>query len=420
MSVREDAEALLPEIVNLRHRIHEEPEIGLDLPATQEKVLAALDGLGLEVTVGKSCSSVTAVLRGGMPTRAERPVVLLRADMDALPVQETSGVAFASHNPGVMHACGHDLHVAMLAGAAQLLAARREELAGDVVFMFQPGEEGWDGASLMIEDGVLKAAGRPVDVAYGMHVYSSAIPHGTFATRPGVILSASDALSVTVRGVGGHGSAPHKAKDPVQAAAEMVTALQVMVTRQFDMFDPVVITVGHFTAGSKRNVIPETAYFEATVRTFSEESREKMSAILPQLLQGIATAHGVTAQVEYESEYPMTVTDVAETERVEKWVRELFGEQALVRMPNPLSGSEDFSRVLAKVPGTYVCLGAVPLGDDYRTAAFNHSGTAVFDDDVLADGTALYAELALRRLAELSADLDPVQVDRSDVRLQVG
>ncbi|HEX9225709.1 MAG TPA: amidohydrolase, partial [Arthrobacter sp.] len=242
MSVTADARELHSQITRLRHELHQEPEIGLALPRTQEKVLKALDGLPYEISLGETTTSVTAVLRGGAPhTSADKPVVLLRADMDGLPVQERTGVGFSSRVDGAMHACGHDLHTSMLAGAATLLAERREQLAGDVVLMFQPGEEGYDGAGHMIREGVLDAAGRRADAAYGMHVFSSLEPYGQFATKPGVMLSASDGLFITVLGAGGHGSAPHAAKDPVTAAAEMVTALQVMITRQFNMFDPVVL-----------------------------------------------------------------------------------------------------------------------------------------------------------------------------------
>ena len=402
MSLREDAETIAPEIIELRHRIHEDPEVGLELPRTQEKVLGALAGLGLEITTGKECTSVTAVLRGtaaGSLIDGKKPVVLLRADMDALPVQEKTGVPFASRTDGVMHACGHDLHSSMLVGAARILASHRGLLRGDVVFMFQPGEEGLDGASIMIDAGVLDAAGRHADAAYGLHVFSSLFPHGTFVTKPGVIYSAADSLTVTVRGVGGHGSAPHTAKDPIQAAAEMVTSLQVMVTRRFDVFDPVVISVGQFSAGTRRNIIPDTATFEATVRTFSENSREDMQRYLPQLLKGIALAHQVEVEIDYQSKYPMTINDVNETEEAMKWISEVFGAEHTLRLTNPITGSEDFSRVLAEVPGTYIGLGAAVSGRDYRSLAFNHSPLAVFDDSVLPCGTTLYAELAVRRLA---------------------
>ncbi len=408
MSISTDAAELCGELTRIRHALHREPEVGLHLPRTQEKVLQALSGLPYEIILGQDTTSVTAVLRGQAagPDRAapgNRPAVLLRADMDALPLQEKTGTDFTSQIDGAMHACGHDLHTAMLTGAATLLAERRHALAGDVVLMFQPGEEGYDGAGHMIREGVLEATGRRVDAAYGMHVFSALEPYGKFCTRPGVMMSASDGLYVTVLGAGGHGSAPHAAKDPVTAAAEMVTALQVMITRQFNMFDPVVLTVGLLQAGTKRNIIPETARFEATVRTFSDPAREKMMTAVPALLKGIAAAHGVDVDVEYRAEYPLSVTDEDETHTAERVIHELFGEARHTRFANPLSGSEDFSRVMAAVPGTFIGLSAVPRGVDPATSAFNHSPYATFDDGVLADGAALYAELAVQRIAALAA-----------------
>jgi hippurate hydrolase len=404
MSITADARELQGEIARFRHELHREPEIGLDLPRTQEKVLKALEGLPYEITLGESTTSVTAVLRGGAPhASAEKPAVLLRADMDGLPVQERTGVDFTSRIDGAMHACGHDLHTSMLAGAARLLADRREQLAGDVVLMFQPGEEGFDGASHMISEGVLDAAGRRVDAAYAMHVFSALEPYAQFCTKPGVILSASDGLFVTVLGAGGHGSAPHSAKDPDTAVAEMVTALQVMITRQFNMFDPVVLTVGLLQAGTKRNVIPESARFEATVRTFSDASRERMMTAIPVLLKGIAAAHGLEVDVDYRSEYPLSVTDEDETHTAEKTIQKLFGDSRLTRWATPLSGSEDFSRVMAEVPGTFIGLSAVAPGADHTATPFNHSPYATFDDGVLSDGAALYAELAVSRIAALAA-----------------
>jgi amidohydrolase len=404
MSITADAKELQGEIARFRHELHREPEIGLDLPRTQEKVLQELEGLPYEITLGESTTSVTAVLRGGAPhASAQRPAVLLRADMDGLPVQDRTGVDFTSRVDGAMHACGHDLHTSMLAGAARLLADRRDQLAGDVVLMFQPGEEGFDGASHMIREGVLDAAGRRVDAAYAMHVFSALEPHAQFCTKPGVILSASDGLFVTVLGAGGHGSAPHSAKDPVTAVAEMVTALQVMITRQFNMFDPVVLTVGLLQAGTKRNVIPESARFEATVRTFSDASRERMMTAIPVLLKGIAAAHGLEVDVDYRSEYPLSVTDEDETNTAERTIQELFGDSRLTRWATPLSGSEDFSRVMAEVPGTFIGLSAVAPGADHTSTPFNHSPYATFDDGVLSDGAALYAELAVSRIAALAA-----------------
>ncbi|HEY8452656.1 MAG: M20 family metallopeptidase [Micromonosporaceae bacterium] len=398
MTLREDAAALAPDLVALRRRLHQIPEIGLHLPKTQQAVLEALDGLPLEISVGDKLSSVTAVLRGGRPGG---PVVLLRGDMDALPVTERTGEEFASRHEGAMHACGHDLHTAGLVGAARLLSARAAELPGDVVFMFQPGEEGYDGARHMIDEGVLEAAGRPVDAAYGIHVTSSKTRAGVFTGRPGPLMAASAGLTVRVVGAGGHGSTPYRALDPVPVACEMVTALQAMVTRRFNVFDPVVVTVGRFHAGTRRNIIPEDAVFEATVRAFSTETMERLSEYTVRLCQDIATAHGLRADVVFAGEYPVTVNDPDEHEFVAATVREVFGEDRFELMEHPMTGSEDFSRVLERVPGAYVFLGAT-VGDDPENAPTNHSPLARFDDSVLPDGAALLAELAVRKLTALA------------------
>ncbi|MDI2030415.1 M20 family metallopeptidase [Saccharopolyspora sp. TS4A08] len=392
MTVHEDARAIHDELIALRHEFHREPEVGLRLPRTQERVLAALDDLPLEISTGRDTTSVTGVLRGG-----DGPTVLLRADMDALPVRERTGLDFASRTGDTMHACGHDLHTTMLIGAARLLSAHRDRLGGDVVLMFQPGEEGCDGARIMVDEGVLEASGRRVDAAYGMHVFSSNAPQGLFVTRPGTMLSASDELHVEVRGTGGHGSAPHRTQDPVAAISEMITSLQTMVTRQFDMFDPVVLSVGSLHAGTAVNVIPEVATFGATVRTFSPESRERMRERSAEVLRAVAAAHRVDVEVDYRPGYPPTSTDAEETAFADRTIRELFGEERQQTLVNPLSGSEDFCRVLDEVPGSFIGLGAVPEGIDPDSADYNHSPTALFDDAVLADGATAYAELALAR-----------------------
>jgi amidohydrolase len=392
MNLREEAVELGPELIALRRELHRIPEIGLELPKTQARVLSALDGLPLEVTTGTGLSSITAVLRGG-----PGPVVLLRGDMDALPVQEQLPISYGSEHAGAMHACGHDLHTAGLVGAARLLSAHKDELAGDVVFMFQPGEEGWDGAALMVEEGVLDAAGRPVDAAYGLHVTSSMHPHGVFVTKPGPFMSASAGLFVRVIGAGGHGSRPNGALDPIPVAAEMVTALQTMVTRRFDAFDPVVISVGTFHAGTKRNIIPDEAVFEATVRCFDPAIQREIGAYATRLCEGIAHAHGLRVEVLFEEEYPVTSNDPAEFEFTADTIREMFGPERFHQPPNPITGSEDFSRVLDRVPGAFVFLGAAV--DDYQTSAANHSPLANFDDSVLPDGAALLASLAVARMA---------------------
>src|SRR5690348_11508639 len=378
--VRDEAAKLAGEIAELRHAIHREPEIGLDLPKTQRKVLDALAGLPLEVSTGKAVSSVTAVLRGGRPG----PVVLLRGDMDALPVTEETGLPYASAIPGTMHACGHDLHTAMLAGAAKLLCARQDEVPGTVIFMFQPGEEGFAGARHMINEGVLDAAGERPVAAYALHVSANKQPCGVFSTRPGPMLAAADQITVTVHGRGGHASQPHRAADPIPAACEMVTALQTMVTRKFDIFDPVVITIGSFHAGTTDNVIPDSAHFLATVRSFSTKARDLVRELAPELVAGLASAYGLTATAEFTNSYPVTVNDQTESQFVAGVVADVLGEDRFIGTPNPMAGAEDFSYVLEQVPGAFMMLGACPPGVEAATAPFNHSPEAVFDDVVLA------------------------------------
>ncbi|WP_424210918.1 M20 metallopeptidase family protein [Streptomyces sp. BI20] len=394
MSIAERAVELQDELVRLRRELHEEPELGLELPRTQEKVLRALDGLPLEITLGKKLNSVTAVLRGSLPGGA----VLLRGDMDALPVREDSGESFASKIDGRMHGCGHDLHTAGLVGAAHLLAERRESLHGDVVLMFQPGEEGFNGAGAMIEEGVLDAAGKKLDAAYALHVTSSMLPSGMITGRPGPAMAASDAFSVKLTGRGGHGSAPHSAKDPVPAICEMVTAIQAYVTRTFDIFDPVVVTVGTLHAGTQENVIPEHAEFRATVRSYSAKNQERLLTDLPRLAKGIASAHGLDVEAHYQVLYPVTINDHDETHFMMRAAGELFGDEVPV-MPQPLSGSEDFSLVLREAPGAMLFVGATPPDLDPTSAPMNHSPQCRFDDAVLHRQAALLADVAVKRLS---------------------
>lgn len=398
-SLRDHLTRIEPDLVALRRDLHRIPEVGLVLPNTQRRLLDALDGLPLEITLGRGCTGITAVLRGTAEPAAsdERRVVLLRGDMDGLPVTELTGLEFASTN-GAMHACGHDLHMSLLVGAVRTLCEHRDRLPGDVVFMFQPGEEGFDGASVMIAEGVLDAAGRRADEAYAIHVFSALEPHGHFCTKPGPIMAASDEIHVTVTGRGGHGSAPHLAADPVPALAEMVIATQVIIGRRVDVFDPAVISVGRLQAGSRSNVIPESGEFEATLRTFSDGQQDHLFRVIPEAMAGIAASNGVTVEVEMRRQYPVTVNDADRAGAVIEAVTDVFGAGRAVTWTRPLTGSEDFSRVLAEVPGAFVALSAVPAEADPVRAPFNHSAYAVFDDDVIADGSLLLSELACRAL----------------------
>src|SRR5262249_25978190 len=247
----DDARRLLDDTIALRRRIHRHPEIGLTLPRTQQTVLDALAGLPLSIRTGQKTTSVIATLAGARPG----PAVLLRADMDALPLQEDTGLDFASEVPGAMHACGHDTHVAMLVTAARMLASRRDALAGRVVFMFQPGEEGYHGARVMIEEGLLDGDPPPA-FAFGLHA-GARHPAGVIATRPGPLMASGDTLKITVRGQGGHASSPHDCLDPIPIACEIVQAFQTMVTRRVNAFDPAIVTIAKIEAGTTRNIIPE-------------------------------------------------------------------------------------------------------------------------------------------------------------------
>ncbi|SFJ89077.1 hippurate hydrolase [Amycolatopsis sacchari] len=388
-----EAQALQATTVELRREIHRHPERGLDLPRTQATIQRALADLPLEIALGKSTTSLTAVLRGAQPG----PAVLLRGDMDALPLREDTGLEFASVEDGVMHACGHDTHVAMLASAARLLAAHADELAGSVVFMFQPGEEGFHGARHMIHEGVLDAAGERVQRAFGLHV-SANIVAGQVHTRPGPMMASTDNFLVRVIGKGGHGSAPHQAIDPVPAAAAMVGALQTMITRRVSVFDPAVLSVTRIEGGTTSNIIPEVAELEGTFRTLSERSRALVRDELPKVCEAVGQAHGCRVQVDLEPGYPVTANDPVEAERVLTLGREVLGEDNVAPMTAPMMGGEDFSYVLQRVPGAFAFLGTCPPGTDPEEAASNHSNRVLHEESAFPNGVAMYAAYALDAL----------------------
>lgn len=394
--VLEAAGGHLDAAIDLRRRIHAQPELGLDLPTTQAAVLEALDGLPLTVTTGTSSSSVVAVLDGDQAG----PTVLLRGDMDALPMPEDTGLDFASIVDGAMHACGHDAHVAMLAGAAKLLVARRGDLAGRVAFMFQPGEEGHHGARAMLDEGLLDlvaAGGEPVSLAFAIH-QTPTIPAGVVATKGRSLMASADELQITVRGRGGHASMPHHATDPIPVACEIVMAIQSLVTRRVDVFDPAVVTVAKIRAGSTTNVIPETATIWGTIRTVSETTRTAVMADLERLAHGIASAHGATAEVDLTYGYPVTVNDDDAAQFALDTATALLGEKAVVEMPAPVMGAEDWSYVLQEVAGAMAFLGTRPAGVAPADAAPNHSNRMLLDESAMAVGIATYAGVALRWL----------------------
>ena len=398
-TLRDGAHDLLSDVVGLRSALHEWPEIGNDLPITREKVLEALDGLPLNVTLHETTSGIAALLEGGKPG----PTVLLRGDMDALPLTEETGLDFTSRRDGAMHACGHDTHTSMLVGAAKLLSGQRADIAGRVLFMFQPGEEGDHGARFMLEEGLLDLPERsdgsesPITGAFALHI-TSALPTGWLGCRGGPILAAADTLFITVKGRGGHASQPHRALDPIPIACEIVQALQTMITRRIDVFDPAVVTVGKIVAGTVNNIIPETAEIEGTIRAVSETTRRLVHDGIRRVAEGIASAHDAEVTVEVVDGYPVTVNDKSQADVVLELAGELAGADKTLRMPNPIMGAEDFSYVLQQIPGAMVFLGGTHADRNLATAPSNHSNRVVFDEEAMVTGTAMYAALALNHL----------------------
>ena len=388
----EEAEARAGSIIALRRAIHAEPELGLMTPKTSAKVRAALAHLPLEWREGPSTTGMIAVLKGGAGSGRR---VLLRGDMDALPMPEETGLDFASQVPGAMHACGHDAHTAMLAGAAELLAKRAAGLEGEVYFMFQPGEEGHHGARFMLNDGLIDPL---PDAAFALHVFPNA-PHGTLGGRTGPLLASADQFRVHVRGRGGHASLPHETMDPVPVACEIVTALQAMVTRKFSVFDPVVVTVARIEAGTTFNVVPDTAFIQGTMRSLSAQSRERLRENFRLVVAGIAGAHGLTADIELIEGFPVTICDGRAVALGEQVAGDLFGADAFLRLDNPVMGAEDFSYVLEKVPGAMFFLGASHAGEDWTQCCGIHSTRMMLDEAVLPRGAAMLAGLAEAFLA---------------------
>ncbi|MBC2664632.1 amidohydrolase [Novosphingobium flavum] len=387
-----DAHELADGIVALRRAIHAEPELGLHTPKTATKVRDALHGLPLSWREGPSTTGLIATLQGARPGRR----VLLRGDMDALPMPEETGLDFASTVPGRMHACGHDAHTAMLVGAAKLLCARADDLAGEVQFMFQPGEEGYHGARFMLEDGLIDPL---PDAAFALHVMPNA-PHGVVGGRAGALLAAADQVEIAIEGRGGHASMPHDTLDPVPVACELVQAIQAMVTRRFNAHDPVVVTISKIEAGSAHNVIADRAVMRGTMRSLSPGHRAKLHAGIRQLATGIAEAHGLSATVTIMEGFPVTLCDPRAVDFGEAVARDLFGPQAFLRLPDPIMGAEDFAYVLEQVPGAMFFLGVAPAGDDWAQCCSIHSTKMMVDETVLPQGAALHAGLALRFLAE--------------------
>jgi hippurate hydrolase len=386
----EAAREIQPNILAIRRRIHRHPEQGLHLPETQETIADELERMGLKPSKGKNLSSVTAVIGADRPGRT----IVLRADMDALPLHEDTGLDFSSEVDGSMHACGHDTHVAMLLGAARLLRDRVDELPGPVLLMFQPGEEGYAGARVMLEEGLVDGLDPATARAFAIHI-DAEFETGTVNSIPGAMMASADNVFLTVNGRGGHASQPHLALDPIPIAAEIVLALQTAVTREVDVNDPAVLTIAHLTAGTTHNIIPPVAKLEGTFRTLSDARRAQMPTLIKRVVDGVAAAHGATADFELRPVYPTTINDPDVYERVREISIGLVGEDAVTPMDGPRMGAEDWSFVLQKIPGVMVFLGSRPPGTPLEGFAMNHSNVVVFDEDALPVGAALYAKVAL-------------------------
>ena len=384
--LRGEADALAPELVRWRRQLHRHPELAFEEQRTARLVETILREAGLEVRSGVARTGVVGLLRAA---RGARAGVLLRADMDALPIQEVPGRDYGSEIPGRMHACGHDGHTAMLLGAARLLAARRERLVRDVVFCFQPAEESAGGAEAMIGDGVLEWV--EIGEVYGQHLWSP-FEAGTVHVRPGPAMAAQDEFRVRVVGRGGHGALPHAAVDPIVAAAQALTALQAVVSRSVDPVQPAVVSVGRFEAGSAPNVIPDEARLAGTLRSFDERVRELLRRRLREVFEGSAAAAGCRAEVELLPGYPAVINDPGAVTSARRAAERTVGRER-VHEPPPLAAAEDFAYFLQQRPGAFLFLGA---GNAERgITAPHHSPGFDIDESVLPRGAELLARIAL-------------------------
>ncbi|WP_435084308.1 M20 metallopeptidase family protein [Gordonia hongkongensis] len=384
-------------IITTRHELHEHPEAGLHLPWTQRYLLGRLEAAGIECRLGRGLTSIIAIVRGPGPSDAvSRPVVLVRTDMDALPVQEETGLPWAATN-GAMHACGHDCHMAIVLHAAFEVQQRREELAGDVIFFFQPGEEGHGGAELALKEGLLDVLGtRPV-AALGFHVLAHHLQCGKVVSREGAVLAGSTLIDVDFHGRGGHGSAPHLARDPLAAAAAFVTTSATMMSMRMDPREHTVLTYGTVSAGVARNIIPEKAELRGVIRGFSESSIDEVEQLARTGAEGVATSHGVTVKVGVRKDTVPTVTSGSELANLRAIVGDAVGE-----LDEPLAIAEDFSWILRQVPGVFLLVGA-STGDP-ATSPSNHSAKATYDDSILAPTADLVVRWVLGRLDMAAPD----------------
>ncbi|MDB5041338.1 MAG: amidohydrolase [Candidatus Eremiobacteraeota bacterium] len=372
---------LIAETVAIRRDIHAHPELAFAEHRTATLVAAKLRALGLEVHEGIGGTGVVGLLSGGSPGST----IMLRADMDALPMPEESAVPFASQNPGVMHACGHDAHVAMLLGAAAVLRERTAELRGRVAFVFQPAEEGGGGAAAMLADGLIERFA--IERAYGIHI-ACILPTGVIGLRPGPLMAAVDQFDLVVEGLGGHGAMPHRSVDPVVVAADVVTSLQRVVSREVDPVEPAVVTIGAINGGTTYNVIPPRVALKGTVRSFSTATRDAMEGRIRRIAEHTCAAANATCHLDWQSSYPVTENDPAETTFVRETLVAALGADRVVEIA-PIMGSEDFSYFAQRVPACFMFLGA---GDDAHAFPNHHPA---FDIDEHAMQTGIRAHVAI-------------------------
>lgn len=378
------------EFVALRRDIHRHPELGFEETRTSELVAQRLREWGYEVTCGLGGTGVVGQLRRGSGSKS----LGLRADMDALPIHETTGLPHASCHAGVMHACGHDGHTAILLAAAKYLA-KHGRFNGTLNLIFQPAEEGLGGAKKMMDDGLFERF--PCDAIFALHNMPG-FPVGQILLRDGATMASSENITITLEGVGGHGAMPHHAADPVVASAAIVLGLQTIVSRNVPPLQMAVITVGALHAGQANNVIPQTATLRLSVRTLDRDVNQMVKRRIEELVNAQATSYGVQARIDFHGGYPVLVNALAETEVARAVARELFGEQQVVSQTEPLTGSEDFAFMLEKVPGSYLLIGNGDRTTGGHGACMVHNPNYDFNDDNIAIGSAYWSSLAERFL----------------------
>ncbi len=377
-------DAIVEEVVATRRELHRHPELGFEEHRTAALVAERLRALGLEVHTGIGRTGVVGVLRGARPGKT----IMLRADMDALPIDEENATDYVSTARGRMHACGHDGHVAILLGAAKVVTERRDEVAGTVCFLFQPAEEGKGGAKAMIEDGVLERFG--IERAYGLHL-AAAHPVGTIGLREGAFYASSDSIEITIEGRGGHGAAPHLSIDPVYVAAQFVVALQQIVSRNIDPIEPAVVTIGAINGGTTHNVIPSRVRLLGTVRAFDAGVRAAMSERIERVLRGVCESSGATYDFTYLWRYPVTSNDAEQTRYVKALAESTVGAELVADVPK-LMGAEDFSFFAERIPTCFFALGSRGGPD---SAFPHHHARFDIDESALATGVRMMIALAL-------------------------